>query len=150
MNNKKSKEIKNIIAKMFEPEKPHEEKDALNRNRRLSVQLSKFGPPVAALIIKELKIRKSHGRIVNNDISGRPIDHLAMVLNELAKPEHSKEIAEMLNWDEIAEKQNRSTQAIILQILDRIGDYSIIPHLRQFAETTGAAAPNEIISSIQG
>lgn len=150
MNDKKVKEIKNMIVKMFEPEKPREETAALNRNRRLSIQLSKLGEPVVALIIKELKIRKSQGKIVNDEIRGRPIDHLVMVVNELAKPEHNREIAEMLVWDEITDEANRSTQAIILQTLARIGDFSIIPHLKQFAETNDGTAPNEIISSIRG
>lgn len=150
MHDKKLKEIKNIIAKMFEPEKPHEKEAALNRNRRLSIQLSRFGPPVIDIIIRQLKNLKSQSRLFNEkEIRGKPVYHLMLVINQLARPEHKEQMAQMLLWNKIAE--DKESQAIILQTLARIGDFSIIPHLKQFAERTNGAIPtDQIIFSIRG
>lgn len=124
--------IQDFFGQMFEEAKNDE--DPFGRNRDLANILQPYGRRVVDLILHELLARKTEGKLYNDNARGAPVFHLIDVMVKFATPKHAQQLAEMLLWDEIAITECRSVRYKLLGCLERIGDASVIPFLRQFSQ----------------
>lgn len=124
--------VLSIIGQMFAKGESAEE--AFVRNKTLQGKLLAVDVNID-IILYELKARKAVGQWNNGDHNGAPVYWLIKTVTELADPRHAQQLMEMLLWDEIAiEECDRSVRDLLIKGIKRIGNKSLVPQLREYAE----------------
>lgn len=85
------------------------------------------------MILNELLSRKASGDLRFFSV-GSPVYFLLTVVEKLASPRHATRVAEFLSWDELVLGDNRTYRMLVPEILEKIGDQSVVPALEAFAK----------------
>ncbi len=151
--------IREIIDEMFKKKEPRRkpafkdsrtgkmvkglEESAFAQSMKLSEDLIKIGPRAVKVIMDALMKRVEDKTLppFEADLNyGSPVFHLMDAMKKIAEDSpaaiegYAKELTEILLDPNVLYNPNRSTRGIILEILEKVGDASIVPALEKYKE----------------